>query len=121
MKTLAMFLLNASVQAGWLALALIAVRLIFRKAPKKLLCALWALVGLRLAVPVSLRSVFSLLPSETPVAASSDVGGVYVQTGLPPVDNTVNTILQIAAAPAAPTRELAAQTALDWKAVLAVV
>lgn len=121
MKTLAMFLLNASVQAGWLALALIAVRLIFRKAPKKLLCALWALVGLRLAVPVSLRSVFSLLPSAAPVAASSDVGGVYVQTGLPPVDNTVNTILQIAAAPAAPTRELAAQTAIDWKAVLAVV
>ena len=121
MKTLAMFLLNASVQAGWLALALIAVRLIFRKAPKKLLCALWALVGLRLAVPVSLRSVFSLLPSAAPVAASSDVGGVYVRTGLPPVDNTVNTILQIAAAPAAPTRELAAQTALDWKAVLAVV
>ncbi len=121
MKTLAMFLLNASVQAGWLALALIAVRLIFRKAPKKLLCALWALVGLRLAVPVSLRSVFSLLPSETPVAASSDVGGVYVRTGLPPVDNTVNTILQIAAAPAAPTREIAVQTALDWKTVLAVV
>ncbi len=121
MKTLAMFLLNASVQAGWLALALIAVRLVFRKAPKKLLCALWALVGLRLAVPVSLRSVFSLLPSAAPVAASSDVGGVYVQTGLPPVDNTVNTILQIAAAPTAPTRELAEQTALDWKAVLAVV
>ncbi len=121
MKTLAMFLLNASVQAGWLALALIAVRLIFRKAPKKLLCALWALVGLRLAVPVSLRSVFSLLPSAAPVAASSDVGGVYVQIGLPPVDNTVNTILQIAAAPAAPTREIAAQTAIDWKAVLAVV
>ena len=121
MKTLAMFLLNASVQAGWLALALIAVRLVFRKAPKKLLCALWALVGLRLAVPVSLRSVFSLLPSGTPVAASGNGGGVYVQTGLPPVDNTVNSILQIAAAPAAPTRELAAQTAIDWKAVLAVV
>ncbi len=121
MKDLAMFLLNASVQAGWLALALIAVRLMFRKAPKKLLCALWALVGLRLAVPVSLRSVFSLLPSKTPVAASSDVGGVYVQTGLPPVDNTVNSFLQIAAAPAAPTRELAAQTAIDWKTVFAVV
>ncbi len=121
MKDLAMFLLNASVQAGWLALALIAVRLMFRKAPKKLLCALWALVGLRLAVPVSLRSVFSLLPSETPVTASNDVGGVNVRTGLPPVDNTVNSFLQIAAAPAAPTRELAAQTAIDWKTVFAVV
>ena len=121
MKDAALFLLNASVQAGWLALALIAVRLIFRKAPKKLLCALWALVGLRLAVPVSLRSVFSLLPSAAPVAASSDVGGVYVQTGLQPVDNRVNTLLQSVAAPTAPTRELAAQTAIDWKAVLAVV
>ena len=121
MKDLAMFLLNASVQAGWLALALIAVRLMFRKAPKKLLCALWALVGLRLAVPVSLRSVFSLLPSETPVTASNDVGGVNVRTGLPPVDNTVNSFLQTAAAPSAPTREFAAQTAIDWKTVFAVV
>ena len=40
----------------------------------------------------------SLLPARTPVAASGDIGGVYVQTGLPPVDHAANTLLQTAAA-----------------------
>ena len=121
MKEIALTVLNSAIQAGYLVLALVLVRLIFKKAPKKLLCALWALVGLRLAVPVSLSSVFSLLPARTPVTASGDIGGLYVQTGLPAVDNAANTILQAAAAPAAPTREIAEQTAVDWGSVLMVV
>ncbi|MBR3094417.1 MAG: M56 family metallopeptidase [Clostridia bacterium] len=121
MNDLALTVLNSAIQAGYLVLALLLVRLIFKKAPRKLLCGLWALVGLRLAVPVSLSSVFSLLPARTPVAASGDIGGVYVQTGLPPVDHTANTILQTAAAPGAPTREIAEQTAVNWGSVLAVV
>ena len=48
MNTLGLTFLNTAVQASYLVLALVLVRLIFRKAPKKLLCALWALVGLRL-------------------------------------------------------------------------
>ena len=121
MNDLALTVLNSAIQAGYLVLALLLVRLIFKKAPRRLLCGLWALVGLRLAVPVSLSSVFSLLPTRTPVAASGDIGGVYVQTGLPPVDHAANTLLQTAAAPAAPTREIAEQTAVNWGGVLAVV
>ena len=120
MNTLGLTFLNTAVQASYLVLALVLVRLIFKKAPRRLLCALWVLVGLRLIFPFSLSSVFSLLPSHTPVAASSDVGGVYVQSGLPVVDNAVNTVLQIAAAPTAPTREIAEQTAINWGSVLTV-
>jgi beta-lactamase regulating signal transducer with metallopeptidase domain len=121
MNTLGLTFLNTAVQASYLVLALVLVRLIFKKAPRKLLCALWALVGLRLIFPFSLSSVFSLLPSRTPVAASSDVGGVYVQSGLPMLDHAVNTVLQTAAAPTAPTQEIAEQTAINWGSVLTVV
>lgn len=121
MNTLGLTFLNTAVQASYLVLALVLVRLIFKKAPRKLLCALWALVGLRLIVPFSLSSVFSLLPSRTPVAASSDVGGVYVQSGLPVVDNVANGVLQWAAAPTAPTQAVAEQTAINWGRVLTVV
>ena len=121
MNTLGLTFLNTAVQASYLVLALVLVRLIFKKAPRKLLCALWALVGLRLIVPFSLSSVFSLLPSRTPVAASSDIGGVYVQSGLPMLDHAVNTVLQTAAAPTAPTQAAVEQTAINWGSVLTVV
>ncbi len=121
MNTLGLTFLNTAVQASYLVLALVLVRLIFKKAPRKLLCALWALVGLRLIFPFSLSSVFSLLPSRTPVAASSDVGGLYVQSGLPMLDHAVNTVLQTAAAPTAPTQAVAEQTAINWGSVLTVV
>lgn len=121
MKDIGLFFLNASVQAGYLTLALLLLRLIFKKAPKKLLCALWALVGLRLVLPVSLDSVFSLLPSRSPVTASGDVGGVFVQSGLPAVDHAANAVLQWAAAPTAATQQAAEAAAVDWGRVLTVI
>ena len=50
--------------AGWMVLALLALRRVFRRAPKWLLCALWGLVALRLLCPVTLTSPFALLPDE---------------------------------------------------------
>ncbi|MDE6675211.1 MAG: hypothetical protein K2K19_10445, partial [Acetatifactor sp.] len=56
-------LFNMSVAAGWLILAVIALRLFMRKAPRWICCVLWAMVAVRLVCPVSLESVFSLVPS----------------------------------------------------------
>lgn len=55
--------LNMSIAAGWLILAVIALRLLLRRAPKRFRLLLWAVVGLRLALPWSIESALSLIPS----------------------------------------------------------
>lgn len=60
-------LLNMSLVASLLIVAVIILRLIFRKAPKAIICVLWALVGLRLVCPFSFESRLSLVPESKPV------------------------------------------------------
>lgn len=55
--------LNMSIAAGWLILAVIALRLLLRRAPQRFRLLLWAVVGLRLALPWSIESALSLIPS----------------------------------------------------------
>ena len=49
--------LNMSIAAGWLILAVIALRLLLRRAPKRFRLLLWAVVGLRLACPGASRAL----------------------------------------------------------------
>lgn len=63
MDAILLNLLNVSVSASFLAVAVIVFRLIFKKAPKALTVALWALVAVRLLCPVSIESNFSLIPN----------------------------------------------------------
>ena len=58
-------LLNRALAGTLLILAACVYRLVFPKAPKWSRLALWALAGIRLLLPFSIRSVFSLVPSET--------------------------------------------------------
>lgn len=60
-------LLNRSITAGWLVLAVLVLRLLFRRAPKAFFAALWVLVGIRLLCPFSFESRFSLLRTAEPV------------------------------------------------------
>lgn len=62
MEALFLKLLNMSITASWLVLAIIAVRLVFRKTPKWTLCLLWGLVAIRLICPFSIESSLSLIP-----------------------------------------------------------
>ena len=62
MEELFLKLLDMSVSASWLILAVIAARLLLRNAPKSVRCILWALVALRLACPASIPSPVSLAP-----------------------------------------------------------
>ena len=63
MQAVFLKLLNMSITASWLVLAVIVLRLVFKKAPKSFRVILWALVGIRLICPFSVESVFSLIPS----------------------------------------------------------
>ena len=67
MSTLFLTLLNMSVTASLTAVAVMLARAAFRKLPRRLTCALWALVGLRLALPFSLESAWSLIPRASTV------------------------------------------------------
>ena len=55
--------LNLSISASWLVLAVAAARLVLKRAPKALHCALWSLVAFRLLCPFSMESAMSLIPS----------------------------------------------------------
>ena len=67
MTTIFITLLNMSVTAGVTALAVMLARAAFKKLPKRLTCALWALVGLRLAIPFQWESALSLIPRASTV------------------------------------------------------
>lgn len=64
-------LLNMSITAGWLVLAVLAVRFLFRNMPKWICCLFWAVVALRLLVPFSIESPFSLQPSAQPILSTT--------------------------------------------------
>ena len=62
-------LLNMSIAAGWLILAVLVLRLLLKKAPKWVSCLLWAIVAVRLVSPFSLESAWSLIPSAETVVS----------------------------------------------------
>ncbi len=87
------FLLNIGVNAGWVILALIALRFIFRKAPKRILCDLWGIAALRLILPVSVQNPFSLIPSAR-FLQPDRVGAPYLfDTGIEAVNESVYSAL----------------------------
>ena len=85
MGTLFLKLANLSITACWMVLAVLLIRLIFRKAPKWIFCLLWGLVALRLICPISIESAFSLIPNAEPLpldilyAASPDASANSTQ------------------------------------------
>lgn|GEM_PF-2227019 len=74
MTAVFMKVLNTGIIASFVILAVIALRLIFRGAPKRFICALWAIVALRLLIPFSIPSPTSLIPFETPVTVEEQGG-----------------------------------------------
>jgi len=112
-------LLNMSIAAGWLVLAVILLRLLLRRAPKALNCVLWALVAVRLLCPFSLESALSLIPSaETvpPEILSSPAPKIY--TGIPTINHALNPAITGAYAPAADAGANPIQTAAEIAACI---
>lgn len=62
MRALFSNLLTASVSGSIVILAVLVLRLVLRKTPKKFICILWMVAGLRLLLPIPLQSRFSLQP-----------------------------------------------------------
>ncbi|MBO5069793.1 MAG: hypothetical protein J6C37_05460, partial [Roseburia sp.] len=56
-------ILNESIAASWLILAVMILRLLLKRSPKWIHVALWGLVAVRLLLPFSMESALSLIPS----------------------------------------------------------
>lgn len=55
-------ILQMSISASWLILAIVVLRIFMKKVPRKIICFLWALVAIRLVCPFAIESRFSLIP-----------------------------------------------------------
>lgn len=113
MDSLFLKLFNNSISACWLVLAILLARLLLKKAPKSALCTLWALVGLRLVLPIKLKSIFSLIPSASTVDESIlHTAAPLISSGFPMLDKAVNPVISPAVTPeaVAPASQSAAFT-----------
>ncbi|MBR3781207.1 MAG: hypothetical protein IKK63_08420 [Clostridia bacterium] len=100
MNTLFLDFLNISITASYIILAVILVRLIFPKLPRKFICILWAIAGIRLVLPFSLESVFSLIPSAETVPPDIVMShSPTIQSGIPMLNSVVNPVISNAFAP----------------------
>lgn len=62
-------ILTASFHGSIVILAVIVLRLVLKKTPKKFLCLLWLLAGVRLLMPFEIQSDLSLQPEPQPIVA----------------------------------------------------
>ena len=83
--------LNMGIAASWLILAVVVLRFVLKKAPKRFRLMLWAIVGLRLVLPWSFKSALSLIPS-----AETLPQGIMLErtpelnTGITALNNAIN-------------------------------
>ena len=103
-------LLNLSISASWLVLAVLVLRLVSKRSPKWVNVLLWGIVALRLVLPFSIESALSLIPSAetvSPAAVQFDPAPT-ITSGVSVIDNAVNPSLSehFAAVPTASVNPL---------------
>ena len=103
-------LLNLSISASWLVLAVLVLRLVSKRSPKWVNVLLWGIVALRLVLPFSIESALSLIPSAetvSPAAVQFDPAPT-ITSGVSIIDNAVNPSLSehFAAVPTASVNPL---------------
>lgn len=87
-------LVNLSICAGWLVLAVLVLRLVLWRAPKWVNVLLWGIVAVRLALPFSIASGLSLIPSASTIDPEvvQFAAEPAITSGIPIIDNAVNPI-----------------------------
>lgn len=120
-------IVNMSITASWIVLAVVVLRLFLKKAPKWLNVLLWGVVGLRLVLPFSLESIFSLIPSAQTVSPQMLTDATpQINTGIPSFNNMVNPVISHSFAPnpaysATPLQIWSFIAAVVWLAGVAVL
>ena len=95
---------NMGIAASWLVLVVMVLRLTLQKAPKWLRLVLWGIVALRLVLPISIQSVFSLIPStETISPHIMNMQEPEIHSGIPVLNSAVNPVIVETFAPSPET------------------
>lgn len=92
--------LNMGIAASWLILAVVVLRVILKRAPKRFRLLLWAVVGLRLVLPVSIESALSLVPSTQTLPENVMYAAApELNTGIAALNDAINPAFTAAFAP----------------------
>ena len=100
MTDLFLQIVNLSYRVSFLILAILLLRLVLKKAPKWISVALWGIAAVRLLLPFSLESIFSMVPSRDLVTPEIMLDPTpTIQSGIPVVNDVINPIIQQSFAP----------------------
>ena len=101
MSELFLEIVNRSVAASWIVIAVLILRFCLKKAPKWVNVLLWGIVAVRLIFPFSIESALSLIPSAETVSPSIMMEQTpSVQTGVPALDQVINPVIDHSLSPA---------------------
>ena len=94
MSDLFLQIINMSISASYIVIAVLLLRFALKKAPKWINVLLWGIVAIRLICPFSIESVLSLIPSaETFSPDIMTENTPSINTGIPIINNTLNPVI----------------------------
>ena len=101
MSELFLKIVNMSISASWIVVAVLALRFCLKKAPKWVNVLLWGIVAVRMVFPFSIESVLSLIPSAETISPSIMMEqSPSVQTGVPALNHVINPVISSSFTPA---------------------
>ena len=94
MNELFLKIINMSISASWLVLAVLILRFVLKKAPKWINVLLWGIVAIRLICPFSFESQLSLIPSAETIPLNIGMDSTpTINSGISAINNAVNPII----------------------------
>ena len=94
MNELFLKIINMSISASWLVLAVLILRFVLKKAPKWINVLLWGIVAIRLICPFSFESPLSLIPSAETIPLNIGMDTTpTINSGISAINNAVNPII----------------------------
>jgi len=94
MSQIFLSIINMSISASYIVLAVLLLRLLLKKAPKWITVVLWSIVAVRLVCPFSIESVLSLIPSAETVSPDIMMDRTpEINTGIPILNQAINSVI----------------------------
>ena len=101
MSELFLKIVNMSISASWVVIAVLTLRFCLKKAPKWVNVLLWGIVAARMVFPFSIESVLSLIPSAETISPTVMMEQTpSVQTGVPALNHVINPVISGSFTPA---------------------
>lgn len=101
MSELFLEIVNRSIAASWIVIAVLILRFCLKKAPKWVNVLLWGIVAVRLIFPFSIESALSLIPSAETVSPSIMMEtAAFRSNGVPALDQVINPVIDHSLSPA---------------------